>query len=1062
MDLRDQLQTTLGASYTLERELSGGGMARVFVATETALGRHVVVKVLSPELAQGVSVERFKREIQVAAQLQHPHIVPVHTSGQIDGLPFYTMPYVEGASLRSRLARGGSLPIGETLSVLREVAKALAYAHEHGVVHRDIKPDNVLITGGTAVVTDFGIAKALSASRTDQGATLTQIGVSIGTPAYMAPEQAAGDPDVDSRSDLYAFGCMAYELLAGRPPFQAKTAQRLLAAHMGERPQPIEELRADTPPMLAELVMRCLEKDAENRPQSASDLVRVLESITTSGGSHPAMPEILLGGRPRLSRALAIYAAVVLAVWILAKAAVVGIGLPYWTLPGALIVMALGLPVILFTAFVHHGAHQAMTMAQVTPGGTPTTRGRMTRIAVKASPFVSWRRTTLGGVVALCVFGVLVAAYLVTRALGIGPAASLIGAGVLRASDRVIIADFKSPASDTTLGPVVTEAFRSDLVQSSNLVIVQPTAVREVLRRMQRSPDTAVDYALAREIATREGVKAVIDGEVLALGGSYVISAKLIGAESGDVLASFRVTAAEAKDIIPAIGRLTRDVRTKVGESLRNINDAVELARVTTPSLDALKKYVLALQLFRAQRDFDRGIALLREAVAIDTGFAMAYRKLAIEMGNRGGQDAQVIDAVSRAYAHRDRLSETERYLTEAAYWAGGPIPDRQKELAAYETLLENQPNVGTALNNAALNYNDAGDYLKAEAYAKRAVATDSASNPYYANLVRAFAGQGKLDSAEAAHVMWRRHVPTSMGMDLWSARLLFLRGKLDSAGRSLQQVRARETAPTRKRGFELALARFAGTRGRVAEYVSREQSARALGSELGLRADALIGAADVAALISATIGDTRRATGILDSAMRAYPLQQLPVADRPYLTLAIAYARSGKPDRARALLAQSDEAERVAGLRRNAELRHAAFGDVALVERRFADAAREYRASAPGCASCAAVSLAQLHDLAGNPDSAIAYYSDYFAHIGGSGGGGGGGVIMSAVDARHLATSHRRLGELLEARGELSQAAVQYMKFVELWKNADPELQPKVAEVRWRLSRLADIETRK
>ena len=1060
MDLRDQLQTTLGTSYTLERELTGGGMARVFVATETALGRQVVVKVLSPELAQGVSVERFKREIQVAAQLQHPHIVPVHTSGQIDGLPFYTMPYVEGASLRSRLSRGGSLPIGETLSILREVAKALTYAHEHGVVHRDIKPDNVLITGGTAVVTDFGIAKALSASRTDQGATLTQIGVSIGTPAYMAPEQAAGDPDVDSRSDLYAFGCTAYEMLAGRPPFQAKTAQRLLAAHMGEQPQPIQELRTDTPPMLAELVMRCLEKDAEKRPQSASDLVRVLESITTSGGSHPAMPEILLGGRPRVSRALAVYAVAFVAVWILAKAAVVGVGLPYWTVPGALIVMGLGLPIILFTAFVHHGAHQAMTMAQVTPGGTPTTHGRMTRLAVKASPFVSWRRTTMGGVVALGVLAVLVTAYLVTRALGIGPAASLIGTGVLGQSDRVIIADFKSPSNDTTLGPVVTEAFRSDLAQSSNLVIVQPTTVREVLRRMQRSPDLAVDYTLAREIATREGVKAVIDGEVLALGGGYVIAAKLIGAQSGEVLASFRVTADEARDIIPAIGRLTRDVRTKVGESLRNINDAVELERVTTPSLIALKKYVQALQLFRASGDFDRGVSLLREAVAIDTGFAMAYRKLAIELGNRGGQEAEMIDAVSRAYAHRDRLSETERYLTEAAYWANGPTDDRQKELAAYETLLESQPNVGTALNNAALAYNSSGEYLKAEAYGKRAVATDSATSVYYANLVRALAGQGKLDSAEATNAIWQRHVPGSPTSVLWAARLLFLRGRFDSAWSTLQQARATETALTRKRLYELGLARFAATRGRVGESVKREHSGRAMGSEQGLRGDPLIGAADVAALISETIGDTRRATGILDSVLKAHPLEQLPAAERPYLFLASAYARSGKPDRARALLEQLDETERAAGLRRNAELRHAANGDIALIEQRFADAAREYRAGAPACAACAALQLAQLHDLAGNADSAIAYYVDYFTNVGGAGAGGGG--VLPAFDARHFATSHRRLGELFEAKGEISKAAVHYMKFVELWKNADPALQPKVAEVRWRLSRLADIETRK
>jgi len=472
-----------------------------------------------------------------------------------------------------------------------------------------------------------------------------------------------------------------------------------------------------------------------------------------------------------------------------------------------------------------------------------------------------------------------------------------------------------------------------------------------------------------------------------------------------------------------------------------------------------LKKYVQAVQLFRANGDFERGISLLKEAVAIDTGFAMAYRKLAIEMSNRGGQDAPTIDALSRAYAHRDRLSESERYLTEAAYWGNGPIQDRQKELAAYETLLESQPNVGTALNNAALDFNNGGDYVKAEAYAKRAIATDSGSNPYHANLVRAFAGQGKLDSAEAAHADWRRHVPQSIAMAVWAARLLFLRGRLDSATSDLQQVRARATAPTRRRTFELALGRFAAVRGRVAESVRREQSARVLGSELGLRADVLTGAADVAALISTTIGDTRRATAILDSAIRANPLEQLPVAERPYLALAIAYARSGKPDRARALIAQLDEAERTAGLRRNIELRHAANGDIAFMERRFADAAREHRAGAPGCATCAAVALAQIHDLAGNPDSAIAYYSDYFAHIGAGGSTGG---VWSPDDARNLAMSYRRLGELLEAKGELSQAAVQYMKFVELWKNADPELQPKVAEVRWRLSRLADIETRK
>ena len=236
-------------------------MSRVFVATEASLGRRVVVKILPHEMGEGVSVDRFRREITLAAQLQHPHIVPVLAAGEIAGLPYYTMPMVEGQSLRSRLAKGGPLPITEVIGIMRDVAKALAYAHERGVVHRDIKPDNVLLSGGSAVVTDFGVAKALSALKTLAPAgTLTQVGSSLGTPAYMAPEQAAADPGTDQRADIYAFGIMAYEMLAGQPPFHGRTPQKLLAAQMGERPEAIGDIRADTPPLLADLVMRCLEK----------------------------------------------------------------------------------------------------------------------------------------------------------------------------------------------------------------------------------------------------------------------------------------------------------------------------------------------------------------------------------------------------------------------------------------------------------------------------------------------------------------------------------------------------------------------------------------------------------------------------------------------------------------------------------------------------------------------------------------------------------------------------------------------------------------------------------
>ncbi|HZK79335.1 MAG TPA: serine/threonine-protein kinase, partial [Gemmatimonadaceae bacterium] len=282
--LREQLQESLGSAYTIERELGGGGMSRVFLATENRLNRKVVVKVLSPDLAAGVNADRFEREIQLAARLQQANIVPLLATGDTKGLPYFTMPFVDGESLRAHLsASGGTISFGECVSILRDVARALSYAHATGVVHRDIKPDNVLLSHGAAMVTDFGIAKALSASRTGGHETgLTQTGTSIGSPAYMAPEQIAGDPNIDHRADLYAFGCMGYELITGAPPFTAPSPQRVLAAHLTEKPKPLESFRPDVPDDLASVIMRCLEKDPADRPQSADEIIASLNSVTTS------------------------------------------------------------------------------------------------------------------------------------------------------------------------------------------------------------------------------------------------------------------------------------------------------------------------------------------------------------------------------------------------------------------------------------------------------------------------------------------------------------------------------------------------------------------------------------------------------------------------------------------------------------------------------------------------------------------------------------------------------------------------------------------------------------
>ena len=290
-DMHATLQTSLAASYVLEREIGGGGMSRVFVAEERGLGRRVVIKVLPPELTEGISAERFAREIKLAASLQQANIVPVLAAGTAAGFPYYTMPFVEGRSLRERLLRDGALPVSDAISILRDVARALAFAHSRGVVHRDIKPGNILLSDRTAVVTDFGIAKALGAARSlieggDTSLLVSRTGTSIGTPAYMAPEQAAGDPNVDHRADIYAFGCVAYELLTGEPPFVRDAPHHVIAAHFKETPRSVAELRAETPAPVVRLIASCLEKDPSRRPQSADDLLLALDAATSQPVPH--------------------------------------------------------------------------------------------------------------------------------------------------------------------------------------------------------------------------------------------------------------------------------------------------------------------------------------------------------------------------------------------------------------------------------------------------------------------------------------------------------------------------------------------------------------------------------------------------------------------------------------------------------------------------------------------------------------------------------------------------------------------------------------------------------
>jgi serine/threonine-protein kinase len=276
--LADRLALVLEGAYVLEGEIGRGGMGVVYLARDLALKRRVAIKVLPPELAFRQEIKaRFVREAQTAARLSHPHIVPIHTVGDEGGLVYFVMGYVDGESLAARLRRRRALPAEEVRRIMKETADALGMAHAMGVIHRDVKPDNILLEGTRrrVMVTDFGIAKALSQAGTG---TLTGTGIAIGTPHYMSPEQAAGEREIDARSDLYALGIVAYEMATGELPFHAPTVPGILMKHISEGAPDIMRLRPDLPEDLAVCIMRCLEKDPEARWPTAESLVRALDS----------------------------------------------------------------------------------------------------------------------------------------------------------------------------------------------------------------------------------------------------------------------------------------------------------------------------------------------------------------------------------------------------------------------------------------------------------------------------------------------------------------------------------------------------------------------------------------------------------------------------------------------------------------------------------------------------------------------------------------------------------------------------------------------------------------
>jgi eukaryotic-like serine/threonine-protein kinase len=757
-----------------------------------------------------------------------------------------------------------------------------------------------------------------------------------------------------------------------------------------------------------------------------------------------------------------------------------GIGLPDWVPATSLVLLLVGLPIVLATALVQEGgpavvpgrrsedpaSSRSESLARG-PSAAPTAAAPAPARQLKATLF-TWPRAITGGVLAFAALGLAASGFMGMRALGVGPAATLVSAGMLEKQGRVVLADFTSRASDPALALALTEALRADLSQSAVLEVASRNEVASLLRRMEREPDEAVTAAVARELAIRGGMKAVISGEVSTVGQSYILTAEIAAAQEGNVLASFRETAADSTQLIPAIDRLSKSIREKVGESLRSVRQSPYLMAITTPSLPALKKLVQAYDA-ENRGESERALSLLTEAIELDPAFAAAHRKRAAILGNFGRM-AESVAALEAALEHPGRLTDYERYHAEGlhAFNTG----DQSRALTAYRTLLEMDPGDAAALNNISLVYVTQGDWTRARDALQRGVeinlrAVESGKpvfGPTFTGLGLARWNLGDRAGARAAVDLLEAQDPehpfiplnragyAAAELDLATAQAELARFVRDRSGSPYLQVIGRRT-----------LVAVAATRGRLGEAL--EQSARA--AEIQEREgqtweDGGLGDGIRIALLHAMgRGDPAAGRRALAEYRARFPVESLAAEDVPYLALVTAYAAVGQVDSARAV-ADRLSTEPVDWYARSQPYAEAgAEAAIALTEGRLVDAIRSYRRAheqIPTCPGCFLAPLGMALQAEGQSDSAIAVLTRYVEAdwadrtI--------GFPVLVDGDYLYLGPVLERLAELHEERGQRDRAAEYHRRLEELWRDADPELQPRVQAARRALARLAQERT--
>ena len=553
------------------------------------------------------------------------------------------------------------------------------------------------------------------------------------------------------------------------------------------------------------------------------------------------------------------------------------------------------------------------------------------------------------------------------------------GSAGLDALQTVIVPDLRAVGVDTTLAQDMSEALRIDLRQSRVLSVYPPASVQQALRQLDPGSATSINLETARRIAARAGVNVVTDGEIVGSGSRYLISVRLIATRTGAELAHYDAPAENRNELLPAVDRLTAKLRRGAGETLRNVENARPVEQVTTNSLEAYSKYVRATRALDYEGATEKGLALLDEAIALDSTFAMAYRRLAMELNDRGGNDARLRSAVEHAYAFRARLTDPERHVVEAAYFAMGPVPDEDRAIAAYEAALEANPRFGVPLINLSGIALRRHQFARAESLAQQALMLGSASAAAHANLAQAQTNQGKLDAAAATIAHLDSVSPGNNTALLARARLLNARGATDSAAVVVQQafdattdIGRRQIAAGLLRDLALARSDVAGGRRWAAIWTDAAVRRNQPGA-------ALAGALDQAWITLWFDHDTSAALRVVGTALKRNPLDAIPPLDRPYGKLIRLFAWAGRPSRARAALAGYDSATGGRPRIRARALKARYHGEIALAERRYGDALEYFRAAdSVDCVTCLFPMMAITYDRMGAPDSARILWRRY------------------------------------------------------------------------------------